>query len=274
MSTFQSYLDINAINWSSLKAMHVSALAYRWWQDHPSPDKPAYQLGRATHSAILEPESFATEYVVYPGKVRRGKAWEEFQEENGWCEIITANDMELAETMAAAVQVHPVASTLLSGGDAEVNLEWTDPVTGMKCKGRADYLTDRVIDLKTAREVDPRRFSRAIADYQYHGQLAYYHDGWRRSMCDPDSPVLNPIIIAVQSQPPYDVAVYQMTDEAMDAGRALYRGLLDRLAECMATDTWPGVAGEVVDVELPPWAAGTETDNAPALTMGGKEMKF
>ena len=275
MTSFASYLDIPAINWSSLKAMHISPLNYRYWQENPSPDKPAYALGRATHTAVLEPVEFNDRYATYEGvRNKKHKKYQEFMEENQGKEILSQAEWDQIWTMADAVDAHPVARSLLTGGDAEVNLEWTDPVTGLACKGRADYLTDRVVDLKTAREVDPRSFNAAIARYLYMGQLAYYHDGWVRSMCDPDSATSPPSIIAVQSQPPYDVAVYQMTDEAMDAGRNLYRGLLDRLAECMETDTWPGVAGEVVDVELPPWAAGSETDNAPALTMGGTKMEF
>ena len=277
MTSFASYLDIPAINWSSLKAMHISPLNYRYWQENPSPDKPAYALGRATHTAVLEPVEFNDRYATYEGvRNKKHKKYQEFMEENQGKEILSQPEWDQIWTMADAVDAHPMARSLLTGGDAEVNLEWTDPVTGLACKGRADYLTDRVVDLKTAREVDPRRFSRAVSDYLYHGQLAYYHDGlgyWANEQGQGATPMA-PIIIAVQSQPPYDVAVYQMTDEAMDAGRNLYRSLLDRLAECMETDTWPGVAGEVVDVELPPWAAGSETDNAPALTMGGTKMEF
>ena len=271
MSTFSDYLDISAVNWSSLKALHVSPLNYRYWKDHPSPDKPAYALGRATHSRILEPDTFQDEYVVWDGR-RAGKPWKEFQEANITMDILRPAELEQVEAMAAAVEGHQVASALLAGGDAETTLEWTDPPTGLKCKGRADYLTDRVVDLKTAREVDPWSFNGAIGKYLYFGQLAFYHDGWKKCMCNPDSRTEPPIIIAVQSVPPYDVAVYELGTEAMDAGRNLYRGLLDRLKECMDTDNWPGCASEVVGVELPPWAPGTETEAAPKITMGGKEI--
>jgi hypothetical protein len=316
MTPFSDYLKIDAINWSSLKLMHTSPLCYHYYQQRPSPDKPAYQLGRAVHAAILEPEHFAGRYTVmhgtqpedwrniaaaqvegklgelygvYPGKVRRGKAWEQFEADHGsdprpillkkdvdrsvelWervgdAEIVTADQMDTATILATAVQRHETASLHLSGGTMEQTIEWTDPATNLKCKGRADCITDRIVDLKTAREVEPRRFSYAASDYLYHGQMAFYHDGARLAGLDIDMP---PVIIAVQNAPPYDVAVYQVSEDALEAGRRLYQGLLDRLAECLQKDEWPGAVPGVVDLELMAWAAGVEDkDGADALDWG------
>ena len=326
---FSDYLAIEAVNWSSLKLMHASPLCYHYYRSRPTPDKPAYQLGRAVHTAILEPDEFQSRYTimsgpqpndwrnigaaqvegklgelyaVYDGKVRRGKAWDAFEADHGtdprpillqkdvdrsvelWervgdAEIVTAEQMDTSTVLALAVQRHEAASLHLSGGVAEQTLTWTDPVTGLKCKGRADYITDRVIDLKTAREVEPRRFNYAASDYLYHGQIAFYHDGARlaaREHGHTDPPDMPPMIIAVQNCPPYDVGVFDIGEETLEAGRRLYRGLLDQLAECLERDEWPGAVPEVVDLELMYWAAGVENDSdkAAALTMGGKPMEF
>jgi len=273
MTTFDEYRDLPGINWSSLKQFHHSARMFRYYQNHPSPDKPAYALGRAVHCAILEPDRFDADHVVYDGKVRRGKAWDAFKEEYAGKEILKPGEMAQVEVMREAVLDH-VAGEYFTGGRSEVNLEWNDGPTGLTCKGRADYIRGPLlIDLKTARDVDPRRFARAAADYLYHGQMAYYFDGAQMSGDLPE-PGMSPLIVAVQSQPPWDVAVYQITDDQLQWGRNLYRSYLDQLAAGLESDVWPGVAPDVVPLELPEWAAGSEASTAPALTMGGKEMKF
>ena len=275
MSTFQSYLDIPAINWSSLKNMNESPLAYRYWQDHPRGDKPAYALGRAAHVAILEPDRFASDVVMFEGR-RAGKLWKEFQEENEGREIVKAPEYNQIMRMVDAVHAHPVAMAALEGGTMETNLEWTDPVTGLACKGRADCITDRVVDLKTAREVNKRQFTQAATGYLYYGQTAFYHDGAGHMANEHGggASAIPPLIIAVQSVAPYDVAVYEIGGDALEAGRNLYRTLLDTLKACQDADHWPGCEPDAVEMELPPWAAGTETETMPALTMGGKVMEF
>lgn len=105
---FRDYAELPAANWSSLKQLEPttggSPLWYRWCQDHPRADTPAFQLGRATHTAVLEPDEFDGRYVViegalpdgwqdiyqhparyavYPGAVRRGKQWDYFVADQG-----------------------------------------------------------------------------------------------------------------------------------------------------------------------------------------------
>uniref|UniRef100_A0A6H1Z9N2 Putative exodeoxyribonuclease 8 PDDEXK-like domain-containing protein n=1 Tax=viral metagenome TaxID=1070528 RepID=A0A6H1Z9N2_9ZZZZ len=105
---FTDYATLPAANWSSLKQLEPSTggspLWCRWCQDHPRADTPAFQLGRATHTAVLEPEEFEGRYVVidgllpdgwediyqnpaqyavYPGAVRRGKQWDHFVVDHG-----------------------------------------------------------------------------------------------------------------------------------------------------------------------------------------------
>ena len=269
MSTFSEYLNIDAINWSSLKAMQVSALAYHYFKNNPAPDKPAYALGRATHTAILEPDLFDSQYAIFDGR-RAGKKWEEFKAAHFDRDIIKPAEYDLVQRMAEAVHAHPVAHVHLLGGVAEQTMVWKDPPTGLKCKGRADYITDRIVDLKTARAVDPWNFNGAIGKYLYHGQLAFYHHGAWAADYKID---MAPLIIAVQSSAPHDVAVYSLPPEVMQAGADLFRSLLDRLSDCLRTNEWPGCAPDsVLDVSLPSWAAGMESEqDAAELTIGGEE---
>ncbi|MFA5154787.1 MAG: PD-(D/E)XK nuclease-like domain-containing protein, partial [Clostridia bacterium] len=184
------YESIKALNWSSLKEVATSPRAYRWRQDHPREDTAALAMGRAVHCAILEPAEFEERYIVRPDGVdlrtKEGKAWRTDAEASGR-EILTAEQGETVEECVASVGAHPDVAGLLEGCLVEQVVTWTDPATGVECKGRLDALTRRqVIDLKTTRELV--RFESDAARLLYHGQLAWYLDGARAAgVVDPDA---------------------------------------------------------------------------------------
>ena len=256
-----TYDSIRAINWSSLKHLAVSPLLYRWMIDHPAPRKPAYVVGSAIHCAILEPGKFDSRYAVYDG-TRRGKAWDEWQEEHPGVESLKPDEMARVMMCADAVRAHKVASRMIDGCRVEEVTTWTDPKTGLACKGRIDAISPtRVVDLKSARDVSREAFTRASCRYLYHGQLAMYQDGAIAAGKIEASATEEPIIIAIQSDAPYDVSVFQLAPETLAAGRALYRGLIWRLEQCTAANLWPGVCPDLEDLGIPPWAesAGVST---------------
>ncbi len=47
----------------------------------------------------------------------------------------------------------------------------------------------------------------------------------------------------------------------LNSGRNLYRRLLRLYEQCMAADWWPGVAPELLSLELPPWAQEMPDDS-------------
>lgn len=249
---FTEYSRIPAINWSMLKLLAQSPLHYKWAMDHPEElvDKAAWVLGRAAHCRILEPHEYERRVAVWTGGRRTGKEWQAFVADHPGMDIVTAGEAEAIEYMAEAV-AESEAGAMLTGGDAEVTIQWGDAVTGLVCKGRPDYITPaRLVDLKTTRDPAPWRFRTDAGRYLYHGQLAFYAMGAPR----PERPV----IVSVQSVPPYDVVVYRMTEADLDAGLRLVRELLSKLVACQAADIWPGVAPGVVDLDLPTWAPGAE----------------
>ncbi|HUU96837.1 MAG TPA: PD-(D/E)XK nuclease-like domain-containing protein [Phycisphaerae bacterium] len=261
-----AYDAVPAVNWSALKYMRESPLEYRYRLTHRD-DKPAWVLGRATHAALYEPDVFADHYVVYPGPVRRGKAWDAFKAEHDGDEILTAAERTEAAMIADAVRSNPNAARYIDGGYVEQRITWTDAITGLACKGRTDEVNGRVIDLKTTRNIDARRFAADVARFGYHCQAAFYQDGLEANgVTGLDSPVL----IAVQNQAPYDVAVYELPDVVVEQGRAEYRRLLEQVLRCTEHNEWPGVAPDTVQLTLPAWAVEEEDDVMP--TAGGAPM--
>lgn len=253
--TEQQYNALPGIRSSHLKIMASrSPRHYRHAVDSYgiTPPSPAMQLGTAVHCAILEPDVFATKYVVYPGKIRRGAQWEEFQRLHEDHSIITASERETARTIADAVMDHQTARDLLKRGSPEVPLFWNDPHTGLVCKARADWLCveDRVmVGIKTTREIGDQ-FINQSARLMYHLSWAYYADGYHANFGhDPSM-----YEISVETTAPYDVVVYRIGDDVLVPGRAEYQRALGMIQECTASGVWPGYASEVVDMSIPAWA--------------------
>lgn len=260
------YESIAAINWSSLKHLAVSPLLYRWRLSHPKAATPAMVLGTAIHCAVLEPDKLDSRFAVYDG-TRRGKAWEEWQVDHPGVQSLKPDERERVQQASAAVLAHREAAKLLRGCRHEEPQTWTDPETGLACKGRLDAIgPSYLLDLKTASSIEegmavaPRTFTRTAAARLYHGQLAWYHDG--ATLARKIQGDVPPYVIAVESDEPFDVGCYQLTPETLAAGRALYRSLLRRLEQCLAADYWPGVAPDLMPLELPAWTdvPTTETE--------------
>jgi hypothetical protein len=173
--------------------------------------------------------------------------------------------------MAQAAREHPDAAALLNGkGRNELSIVWT--VSETTCKGRIDRLCFApkgvlyptcadpatsilcLLDVKTTRKIKPGMFDADLAHYAYHGQLAFYHDGLQALAPAP----MAVAILAIENEPPFDVAIYRLDDDTLDAGRKLYKELLAMHLACTAAKSWPGVAPSAVPVVLPRWAQSKE----------------
>jgi hypothetical protein len=275
------------VNWSTLKAIQTSPRHYRHLLENPRADTDALMLGRAVHCAVYEPGAFASRYVVEPRFNRAmnddtaiAKGYEGGKQAAAlWVadvaaravgnahppEIIPADFRDRALAMRDSLMADPVSAPLIIGGRAELPIEWTDARTGILCRGRIDHINGRVSDLKSLADINA--CERSTARYLYHAQLAWYVDGAREAGLDTSEA---PCLIFVESVAPFDVIVLEFTEEDLDAGRAVYRACLDRLAECRATGSWPGVSnGAARRVKLPAWAIAAPEEE---ITIGGEPI--
>lgn len=264
------YEQIDAVNFSTLKAMAISPLHYRHAVSVPREDTDAMALGRLMHAMVFEPETIDSRYVVWDGGRRAGKAWDAFVAEHAGKEILRApQDWERAEAVRDAVLAHPVAAGYLEAGKAEQTLCWTDVGTGVACKGRTDWTTPKhvIVDLKTTRSISHRDIQRSLVGLSYHAQAAMYCDGYRAMM----GHVATFAWIYVEQFPPHDVAVYTCPSEVLIHGRDLYRGWLEMVASCRASGVWPGTAPDEIEMSLPAWAVA-EPAAEFGLNIGGMEV--
>lgn len=240
------------VRFSTLKLMALSPAHYR-----AAVQKQTYskERGSALHALVLGGPGV----IAYPGKVRRGKEYDEFVKANPGAIILTKSDWERAVGMAEAVTTHRFAMEVLQG-EHEREIDWT--FLGRACQSHVDvFTTDYVTELKSAASSNPDRFAWQSLRYQYNAQLAFYQEALVQSgLAVPREA----FVVAVESSAPYVVTVMRATERALDHGRRSCRLWMERLLGCEAANEWPGYVGNIVDLDVP--------EDEPELTFGTAEL--
>jgi exodeoxyribonuclease VIII len=250
---YSAYAALPGLRSSDLKLLlrspaHFAAPAV------PRETTPAQALGIATHTAILEPGKWEHEVAVSPSLDRRTKAgkeaWAAFNEVNGDRLLISKEQQETVNGLAASVHFCEWAQALLEGTHREASI--TETLDGLDVKVRPDaYAATHIIDLKTTSDASPAGFARQAAQLGYHVQAAFYLD-----VLDCAAPSARDWYwIAVESSPPYVVQVYAADCAMIERGRELDRRALDRYREATASGIWGGYARGIETLRLPAWAA-------------------
>lgn len=269
---FKTYCEMPAVNWSTLKEARKSPLHYWHRTQTPRKDSTTLAMGRATHTAVFEPERFLLDYALFTGERRAGKEWNECCAANRGKTILKQPEYETCLAMCKAVRSHPIAGPLLTPpGEAEKVLTWRDEETGLDCKGRLDWWRIGLLaDLKTSADIDAHRFAANAHRMGYFGQLAFYRAGLKANGLD--APL--PKIIAVEAAAPHDVAVFTLDDDAMWRGEQEVRELLRLVAAGRFSGQWPGRYPAEVPLSPPAWAFAAEDGDDDALAgllIGGEE---
>jgi len=256
--SYAEYAALEGVNWSLLKRLWSgSPLHYRYHADHPDadPDTPARVRFRAVHTAILEPERFEQDYVIFDGGDRRGNAWKDFQAANAGNSILKDSEAAGILEQAAAVRAHPAIRGWLKNGQAEVAFRWVEKNFGIACKGRVDLLCPgAVLDLKSVPSLDAGQLARWICRMGYHLQLDHYAAGARANGHE----VHRVGIIGVETKAPYDSALFWLSDATMMKAADERAELLLRLKGCMEVDFWPGRFPEEQTVDIPSYEGDLE----------------
>lgn len=284
---FDAYLAIDAI---SNTAMGAAAKSMKHFHAaKPLERQKALVLGNMIHTARLEPDKFAERYAVCPdfandpgnctasGSPSTSKA-------TGFVKQRTAEFIAEAETIGKEVVDHhwhqemlAIVKALYEDDDAnelfnangpfEITLVWTDPETGLLCKGRKDKLCPddgKFGDLKSTADI--LKFERSFTDFDYARQMAHYRAGYAVLTGE----LLTPWISAVEKCSPYCVHTAPVDDESLDWGEAEQQRLLRQIADCKESDKWPGP-------ELPEkWRVAEWKLNADPieLVVGGQKVSI
>lgn len=264
----ETYSRWSAVRSSLLRKVAQSPYHARYAMLHPEDEDTtkAKDFGQAFHVGALEPDRFNIAFGVMPNlgprqssKVRAEE--EAYRAAHAHIRMISKDDYDLVIAMRDAVWQHPTAKEILSSpGANELSAVWKDKGTGVLCKGRQDRFgvwadAPTVVDLKSTVDASRATFSRSIATYGYDQQSAYYLDGFN-ALAPVDGRKY--VLIAVEKTAPYAVAVYELDQASIAAGRRKYRANLELWARCLESGVFPGYGDGCDDISLPAYALREE----------------
>jgi hypothetical protein len=231
---------------------------YRHQRENGRSPKATFDMGHAVHKLVL---GAGEELVIVDAPTWQTKAAKEARAAAyaaGHTPLLTA-EYERAQVAAKAVLEHDIAGELFApGGISERSLFWLDDKHGVWRRARLDRTRERngrllVVDLKTTQSAEPGAIAKAMGQYRYHMQHAFYTDGVRALNLDLDPAFL---FVFVEVESPHLVTVCELDGEAVEVGHDLVDYALGIYAECARTDFWPDYAGsDIPIISLPRWAA-------------------
>lgn len=259
---YDTYDRWGGVRSSLLKKFNQSPLHARYAMLNREEPTEAMLFGQILHVAVLEPDRFSKSYAVMPNLGNRQSktvraAEDAFRAEHAAATFIDKKDYDKAISMRDAVWSHPTAKEILSSpGVNELSAVWKDKETGTVCKGRQDRFGawanwPTVVDLKSAADASRKSFSKAISNFGYCEQAAYYLDGF--DVLAPFEGDRRYVLIAVEKTPPFAVALYELDSQAIEVGRRKYRTHLVEYARCLESGVWPGLGDGCDLISLPAW---------------------
>jgi hypothetical protein len=266
-----TYRRIPRLSPSSAKHALESALAYKNAIETAFAPTDDMALGTACHAAVWEPDELPLRVVVWDGGTRRGKAWDDFEYVNREKLIVTKAQWQTVCKVRDRVQSHPAIRSIVSrSGMREASVFWDrETAHGMlACKGRPDFISDRIYDLKTTYQITDRAIERTVVDFYYHMQLAAYRDGNSRVTGEE----LATVLIFAQTRPPFDARVVVLDGPELARGQELWRDACGIVAACRATGEYPGISETETALVLPDWALGSSDDFE--LTLDGVAVEM
>jgi hypothetical protein len=219
----------------------------------PDVETPAYLLGRAAHTRILEGRdayeaAFALGGPINPKTGRpfgaNTKAFAEWAQMQGK-PVLSQDQVELIEKIASGVGMNGEAVDLLVNGQAEgvVRSEYC----GVPCQIRIDWLNPHagIVDLKTCDDLD--WFIADTKRFTYHRQLAFY----RAVLAQVHDGLVVPVhIVAVEKKEPYRCGVWELGENTLAIAQQENEAAIDRLRLCRKQDVWPTGYEDIRTLEL------------------------
>lgn len=221
----------------------------------------AFDFGTACHSAILEPNTFEARTLRGPAD-RRGNKWTDAQAEatNTGKLLLTAGDYDDVLEVRDTIHADRWLNEIITGGQplVEQSAFWDQQVGDdtVYCRCRPDLIRadlGLMLDLKTTADASSRSFAKAVADYGYHAQEAFYTKGW---MAAGGCAINATVFLAIEKKKPFAYQVIELRPSAVAEGWAAMERALETYAACRRDGVWRGysVEGGVVEMDLPRWA--------------------
>jgi hypothetical protein len=247
--TRAEYDAVKAFNQSKLKvALSGMDKFYDAWVNGMRKESEALTDGQIFDCLVTEPHKFPQRYVVVEKaarNTREGKANWEWAQEQGK-QAVAQNKYDQFLGMRSAMYAHPwVRDNFRPDGENQAAVVWEDQATGLPLKGLMDIYRkgSYIADVKTTRLADATDFEHDVLKWGYDIQAAFYQDG----VAVTTGEVLPFVFIVVSKapsyndsgEPEYSVAVAELSEECLEAGREQYQHILRCIKECKAKSVWP-----------------------------------
>lgn len=253
----QEYHASNAVGSTTLKKIASKSLLHAMTQEVKA--SPSLALGSAIHAAVLEPETFKKDFAVSPKFDKRTKQGKidsaAFGIENVAKTIIDESQSLIVEGVRKAIISHPIASAMLTGGEAEYS--YFTEIDEVEVKCRPDYYLPEqgcLVDLKTCQDASREGFTKACINFGYAIQAAFYLDVFNAAN---KADIKEFYFVAVETTAPFAVNIFRMGEVELKLGRAQYKEALDLLKKYNSDPTQIAQFGykqQINEINYPLWA--------------------
>ena len=256
---------------ASLAHLIVSASPLHAWTAsrklnpaYESADTPAFNIGRAFHSLILDDEHRVHvredngDWNDWRSKAAR--EWRDRLVADGGI-AVTQAEFDILKAMRPKVlraETHlpgPHLSTL----PTEVSLIWE--ANGVTNRARVDAIDTEnriAVDLKTtAGLAEPSRWVAASMDHGLDLRAAHYLDGlnrcWPRPLDNDSVPEWRYIFLVVEKSPPHACSLVELDERTIAMGLSKLMCARRSWGDCLKLDDWPAWSKAVQEVSAPEW---------------------
>lgn len=220
-------------------------------------------IGTAVHALTLEPFDFDKLIAFIPkncqGNAKNAKEnKKEFMLANRGKDFVNIQEYDHIRHMRDALMKHPESGDLLRAENRQNEisgyyLDWDEETkqgTHMLCKYRPDLRLPWCLgDVKSTNDASKSKFSRTIGDFRYDVSAAHYLEGERILTAADHNRFF---FLAVESKPPYLVAVYWLNDAGLKTGHYGRRKALESIKACRKAQKWPGYNQDLAEAIGPP----------------------
>lgn len=217
-------------------------------EEVPAALQNAFDFGSYIHARILEPHLIDEEFATFTGKMRRGKDWEAFKENNPEKIILSESQIRVANCMIDRYENSGIEigkhgyntevpfSSFFTNGKPELTA--CTNILGVDVKVRFDYYKKKkgfasIQDVKTTSEQDLSLENvQNICDrLDYDLSAALY--------CDVAAQITGVehdfYFLFMSKKPPYDVQIFRASATMLERGREKYESSLLLLKEARDT---------------------------------------
>lgn len=229
-----------------------------WKASPPKVQTNAMRAGSLLDCLLTTPCEMKSRYTVSPYdsfRTNESKAWRVEMEESG-VEVVTQDQIDLANAQVDRIMSHPAAAKLLKGSRRQVAFRHKTKY-GFDAKGLIDIEPEDPETLVDLKNCEPRALEsirslqRYMFEWDHHIQAGSYCEGYSIASGKERTKFK---FIYITSVKPLRVAVIELPMPAILFGADQYRAGMAKFAECMESDRWPSIWDGEVTLDLPEYA--------------------